>query len=101
MERIFLCFDLRAMRGASVAIRSRPRRPLARSLRVRPMRNMVKGETPPSVFRNGGNGPVQSAGRQVGSVHRLDIVRSARLTTYITAFFVSPDTPQGHHTVDE
>src|SRR3546814_11534840 len=74
MERIFLCFDLRAMRGASVAIRSRPRRPLARSLRVRPMRNMVQGETPPPVFRNGGNCPMNCAGRQVATVHRPEFV---------------------------
>src|SRR3546814_14147674 len=74
MERIFLCFDLRAMRGASVAIRSRPRRPLARSLRVRPLRNMVQGETPPPVFRHGGNGPMNFAGRQVATVHRLEFV---------------------------
>src|SRR3546814_7084265 len=78
MERIFLCFDLRAMRGASVAIRSRPRRPLARSLRVRPMRNMVQGETPPPVFRNGGNGPMNCAGRQVATVHRLEFVSRGR-----------------------
>src|SRR3546814_1731140 len=77
-DLIFLCFDLRAMRGASVAIRSRPRRPLARSLRVRPMRNMVQGETPPPVFRNGGNGPMNCAGRQVATVHRLEFVSRGR-----------------------
>src|SRR3546814_17178759 len=52
--------------------------PLARSLRVRPMRNMVQGETPPPVFRNGGNGPMNCAGSQVATVHRLEFVSRGR-----------------------
>src|SRR3546814_15640382 len=92
MERIFLCFDLRAMRGASVAIRSRPRRPLARSLRVRPMRNMVQGETPPPVFRNGGNGPMNCAGRQVAPVHRLAFGSKGSSNSYWNALFGFLDT---------
>src|SRR3546814_4237919 len=87
MERIFLCFDLRAMRGASVAIRSRPRRPLARSLRVRPMRNMVQGATPPPVFRNGGNGPMNCAGRQVATVDRLEFGSTGRSHAQWNALF--------------
>src|SRR3546814_20693352 len=91
MERIFLCFDLRAMRGASVAIRSRPRRPLARSLRVRPMRNMVQGETPPPVFRNGGHGPLNCAGRQVATVDLLEFVSWGRSNAHRNALFGSLD----------
>src|SRR3546814_14390541 len=91
MERICLCFDLRAMRGASVAIRSRPRRPLARSLRVRPMRNMVQGETPPPVFRKGGNGPLNCAGRQVATVHRLELDSRGRPNDHSNALFGSFD----------
>src|SRR3546814_13515175 len=83
MERIFLCFDLRAMRGASVAIRSRPRRPLARSLRVRPMRTMVQGETPPPVFRNGGDGAMNCPGTQVATVYRLVFVGRGTSNPYL------------------
>src|SRR3546814_15616415 len=43
MERIFLCFDLQAMRGASVAIRSRPRRPRARSRELAETRGTMQG----------------------------------------------------------
>src|SRR3546814_7900571 len=101
MERIFLCFDLRAMRGASVAIRSRPRRPLARSLRVRPMRNMVQGETPPPVFRNGGNGPLKCAGRQVATVQRLEFVSRGRSNASWNALFGSLDRRPDHIIVDD
>src|SRR3546814_19777419 len=101
MEWRFLCFDLRAMRGASVAIRSRPRRPLARSLRVRPMRNMVQGETPPPVFRNGGNGPMNCAGRQVATVHRLEVGSRGRSNAQGSAQFGSLYSRTHHNIVDE
>src|SRR3546814_15368669 len=43
MERIFLCFDLQAMRGASVAIRSRPRYTRARSRELAETRGTMQG----------------------------------------------------------
>src|SRR3546814_16889456 len=52
--------------------------PLARSLRVRPKRNMVQGETPPPVFRNGGEGPTNCRGRQVEARRRVEFVSRGR-----------------------